>query len=89
VSAPYDHESRYFAKDVLALDRCAYCSAPVDCIDHVEPKAGGGPDHWSNFTGACRFCNGSKGASPLLQFLLRKTARQGIWDFVPPGQATR
>lgn len=56
---------------VLRSDPCAYCGAPATEIDHIENRYGGGPDHWTNATGACRSCNASKREQKLLGFLLR------------------
>jgi 5-methylcytosine-specific restriction endonuclease McrA len=54
-------------KDALRWDPCAYCGriAPVgeyggQEIDHIHSLFRGGPDHWSNFTAACSFCNAFK-----------------------------
>lgn len=58
--------------DVLAADPCCYCGVPVEQIDHITPMALGGPGEWTNFTAACKPCNTSKGATPLLLFLLRR-----------------
>jgi hypothetical protein len=35
-------------------------------MDHVVPRHAGGGDSWWNLAGACRSCNASKGARPLL-----------------------
>lgn len=64
-----DPEAVVYA-DVLYGDRCSYCGAAVEEIDHIEPSAGGGSNSWDNLTAACRPCNTQKNARPLLMFLL-------------------
>jgi ribosome-binding protein aMBF1 (putative translation factor) len=54
----------------VVLDPCAYCGAPAAQLDHIEPRAHNGEDGWENLTAACTTCNQSKGAKPLLTFLL-------------------
>lgn len=54
---------------VLRRDSCAYCGQSGGTIDHIDPKAGGGPDAVTNLTGACVQCNRAKGRTPLLHFL--------------------
>lgn len=45
---------------------CQYCGKSVNqlrgknnrlTIDHIKPKAQGGPDHWENVVTACYYCN--------------------------------
>ncbi len=53
--------------------RCAYCFRAGSLTqDHVEPLVGGGRHSVGNIVPACRSCNASKHATPLLQFLLRR-----------------
>jgi hypothetical protein len=49
-------------KQVLRADPCSYCGLPRRCD--------GGPNHWSNYTAACEWCNALKSAIPLWVFLL-------------------
>lgn len=56
----------------LVNDPCSYCCGSATGVDHIEPIALGGEDHWSNFTAACRDCNSSKSATPLLLWLVRR-----------------
>ena len=49
---------------------CAYCLAPAEEIDHLEPIAAGGLDAPDNVVPACLRCNRSKGAKSLLFWLL-------------------
>lgn len=60
--------------DIIAADPCSYCGAPTEATDHIDPISRGGPNHWTNYTPACARCNGSKHATPLLRFLLRRQA---------------
>lgn len=49
-------------RGVLTRDRerCAYCSARADTIDHVVPRSRSGPHSWENVVAACRRCNHKK-----------------------------
>jgi hypothetical protein len=57
--------------NVLLRDVCSYCGVRSEAVDHIEPIASLGSNSWWNLTGACGSCNSSKGATPLLAFLLR------------------
>lgn len=61
---------------ILFGDPCVYCGGEVETLDHVQPLAHNGGNHWANLTGACRSCNQRKGATPLLLFLMGTTYRQ-------------
>lgn len=54
---------------ILRCDVCAYCGAPAEEMDHVEPIARGGNGEWDNFTAACASCNRLKSDKPLLRFM--------------------
>jgi 5-methylcytosine-specific restriction endonuclease McrA len=42
--------------------RCVYCDSREDLtLDHVVPRAKGGPTQWHNLVTACRRCNSQKG----------------------------
>jgi len=56
----YNHET-LAAKMAYYGNRCIYCGAPADCIDHVKPVARGGPSLLCNLVPSCRKCNQSKG----------------------------
>lgn len=67
-------------KAVVAHDPCAYCGRPRGgTMDHIEPclrgsrHRGGRRNAGSlqNLTAACERCNSTKGATSLLQFLLK------------------
>ena len=52
---------------------CAYCAGPGPLeADHVVPVSKGGTNHIENMLPACRRCNASKGAKPLLVWLLQE-----------------
>jgi 5-methylcytosine-specific restriction endonuclease McrA len=61
----------------VRLDPCAYCGKRGDTdIDHIVPRSEGGPNHWENYTAACRSCNSSKRTRSVLGFLgWRQAAR--------------
>lgn len=81
-----DGESHLEAwKRLLRGDPCAFCGARMlPCawtptgatVDHIVPRARGERyrERWTNFTGACLSCNGSKRDSHLLRWML---ARKG------------
>ena len=56
--------------------QCAYCPRPATTIDHIEPIARGGLDAPENVVPACRSCNSSKGAKPLLIWWLHRSKRE-------------
>jgi 5-methylcytosine-specific restriction endonuclease McrA len=47
-----------FARDG---NRCQYCFATAENIDHVYPRSRGGLHVWENVVAACRACNTRKG----------------------------
>ena len=49
-------------RNVLARDNhtCGYCGRTATTVDHVVPRAQGGPHTWKNVAAACRPCNGRK-----------------------------
>jgi 5-methylcytosine-specific restriction endonuclease McrA len=69
---------------LLAGDPCCYCGAPANPkhqLDHIEPLDGDGIWEWTNLTRACNYCNASKCAKPLLEFLLYRKR----WGQTRPG----
>ncbi len=52
--------------NVLRRDnfKCRYCGAQADRVDHVTPRAMGGPDTAENLVAACEPCNSGKAAIP-------------------------
>lgn len=67
VRVPYRTTMAVSRKRVLARDhqRCAYCHRRATTIDHVVPRARGGPDSWENLVAACESCNTAKGSRTL------------------------
>jgi 5-methylcytosine-specific restriction endonuclease McrA len=67
---------------------CAYCGDASEHIDHVVPLSKGGRDIASNYLPACSFCNTSKGAKWVFDFLFgteglpdtEKPAAYQSWD---------
>lgn len=47
-----------FARD---NNRCQYCTAPAENIDHVTPRSRGGTHTWENVVASCQPCNARKG----------------------------
>lgn len=42
--------------------RCVYCGSPKHLtLDHLLPRARGGPNSWKNLVTACQPCNSTKG----------------------------
>jgi 5-methylcytosine-specific restriction endonuclease McrA len=56
--------------EAITSDPCAYCGAPMEHVDHIDPVALDGASDWSNFTPSCGACNRSKSDKPLLLFLV-------------------
>jgi 5-methylcytosine-specific restriction endonuclease McrA len=57
---------------------CAYCGAPAQELDHMVPVSAGGSNTIDNVVPACRPCNRSKHARPMLIFCLQKQLWGGI-----------
>jgi 5-methylcytosine-specific restriction endonuclease McrA len=55
--------------------RCAYCGDPATTIDHVVPISKGGAHSKENVVPACKPCNSSKNAKPLLVWLATRRGR--------------
>lgn len=62
VRVPHDRPVALNRRTVFARDgqRCQYCGAPAESIDHVVPRSRGGPHAWENVVAACRRCNTRK-----------------------------
>lgn len=70
VRVPYRARTVPFSKRaVLARDghRCAYCQRAATTVDHVIPKARGGPNTFANTVAACLRCNNKKGSRTLAE----------------------
>src|SRR5690349_12210158 len=52
---------------------CCFCGSPATESDHIEAKAKGGRDDWSNRSPVCRDCNAAKGTKDLLTFMRIRT----------------
>ena len=52
---------------------CVYCGTTYDIheltLDHVRPKAYGGPDTTNNVVACCKACNQEKGTTHWKQFI--------------------
>lgn len=59
VKVPYTRRAPLNRRAVFARDggRCQYCGDAAESIDHVVPRAKGGPHDWDNVVAACRPCN--------------------------------
>lgn len=58
---------------IISVDPCVYCGGATEAIDHIVSARDGGSDSWDNLAPACRRCNSSKNARPLLTFMLART----------------
>jgi 5-methylcytosine-specific restriction endonuclease McrA len=59
VRVPFGRRAALNRRAVFARDggSCQYCGAAAESIDHVVPRAKGGPHTWENVVAACRPCN--------------------------------
>lgn len=62
---------QWLALLVVYRDCCAYCGTPDDCLamDHVVAIVNGGHSEISNIVPACQWCNSSKQATPVEQWI--------------------
>lgn len=62
VKVPYRARAALNRRAVFARDdnRCQYCGAMAENIDHVIPRSRGGLHVWENVVAACRPCNSRK-----------------------------
>lgn len=58
---PWEDPDLLAYRRLLQNDPCSYCGGPGGTVDHIVPKAHGGPK-WDtqNWTGACARCNTRK-----------------------------
>lgn len=75
---------------------CTYCGRrPPEVVlhvDHIVPKAEGGPDELENYVTSCGPCNLGKGARPLLTVtpcVFCGRDRAGFFFKLPPKEAER
>jgi 5-methylcytosine-specific restriction endonuclease McrA len=94
VKVPYQARVALNRRAVFARDnnRCQYCGAAAENIDHVIPRSKGGPHTWENVVAACRPCNARKQDRYLHEtsFELRRkpvAPRERTWIMVATGQA--
>ncbi len=59
VKVPYRRSVPVSRRAVFGRDgnRCQYCGAPAESIDHVLPRSKGGEHSWENVVACCRACN--------------------------------
>lgn len=60
---------------LLRGDPCAYCErAYSGSVDHIQPRSLGKRylERWTNLTGSCQACNGSKGSRSMLLWMLQR-----------------
>jgi hypothetical protein len=59
---------------IVLRDPCVYCGDPAPEIDHIQPSAFGGSNHWTNLAPACKSCNSAKRVRSVLDFMLYRLA---------------
>jgi 5-methylcytosine-specific restriction endonuclease McrA len=80
---------RFSRFNVLLRDgfRCQYCGASPSIreltMDHVMPRARGGPTRWNNVVAACKPCNNRKGMRTPEEALMPLEQRPGEPRFLP------
>jgi 5-methylcytosine-specific restriction endonuclease McrA len=62
VRVPFRARVALNRRAVFARDgnRCQYCGAAAENLDHVVPRSRGGKHTWENVVAACRSCNTRK-----------------------------
>lgn len=92
VKVPFRARAALNRRAVFARDgnRCQYCNAPAENIDHVIPRSRGGQHVWENVVAACRPCNTRKEDRLLHEvgFVLRRrptAPRELTWIIVAVG----
>lgn len=66
-------------KAVILADPCVYCGGPASQMEHIQPRARGGKNGWTNIAPACMPCNTFKLERPLWWALWRMNeARLGF-----------
>jgi 5-methylcytosine-specific restriction endonuclease McrA len=61
--------------------RCSYCNEPLGrspTLDHVHPKALGGPTERNNLVSCCLRCQSSKGSRPWLEWFRAQPFHCGL-----------
>lgn len=92
VRVPYRRRVALSRRAVFARDRnrCQYCGAEAENLDHVIPRSRGGEHTWENVVAACRPCNARKGDRTPDEAAMGLTAspdapRQSAWILVGLG----
>ena len=69
VRVPYMRRIPLTRPAVFARDgnRCQYCGAVAECLDHVVPRSKGGVHAWENVVACCRECNVRKADHHLVE----------------------
>ncbi len=93
VKVPFRARAALNRRAVFARDdnRCQYCGAAAENIDHVVPRSRGGQHVWENVVAACRPCNSRKEDRSVHEagMVLRRrptAPRELTWIIVAVGQ---
>ena len=93
VKVPFRARAALNRRAVFARDenRCQYCGATAENIDHVVPRSRGGQHVWENVVAACRPCNSRKEDRSVHEagMVLRRrptAPRELTWIIVAVGQ---
>ena len=93
VKVPFRARAALNRRAVWARDdnRCQYCGAAAENIDHVVPRSRGGEHVWENVVAACRPCNSRKEDRSVHEagMVLRRrptAPRELTWIIVAVGQ---
>lgn len=73
---PDQHLGSYYR--ALSGDPCPYCGRPSEQRDHIIPRSRGGINSWENYSGICAPCNGRKGNSSVLVYMLSRPLLEQI-----------
>lgn len=68
----------YYA--AIRNDPCVYCGEPSSELDHIDARANGGHNYWTNLAPICSRCNAQKQARSVLNFLLAKPLLDQVCD---------
>ncbi|MDP8959247.1 MAG: HNH endonuclease [Actinomycetota bacterium] len=92
IKVPYARRVPLNRRAVFARDeqRCQYCRASAENLDHVVPRSRGGSHTWENVVACCRRCNTRKGNRLPQEVGLRlirhpSAPRQSGWVLVSVG----
>lgn len=78
---------RLLAKWKRQRRACWACPRPADTVDHLVPLARGGTNHEGNLAGACRRCNGARGARLIVEWRAGRPAPRRPTAVAPGGRA--